>query len=173
MVIKGKILEELKGLEETHAATHDLLQLKLKPKRDVIMRANAAKGKVVLVPSTVNIQETSQKLKGFWIDLGAVSLGSSVCGPREEEGNLLWDKAQLSPFFMVRVTHKEDEANMTISKTSHGEYHIPVMKNSKALKEGEVLTRYEPKPVGIVTALIPAGGEPPVKKRKTGKQGET
>lgn len=73
-----------------------------------------------------------------------VYLGSSVIGPKDDD----FGHTFLSPFWIVRVTNKKDDANMEMGKTTiEGFKHIPVFKNTKAITANTILMRYVPKKV--------------------------
>ena len=58
-----------------------------------------------------------------------VYLGSSVVGPRDND----FEKSFLSPFWIVRVTNKKEDANMEMAKGPEGFKRIPVLKNKAAI----------------------------------------
>ncbi len=72
-----------------------------------------------------------------------VYLGSSVIGPKDDD----FEKSFLSPFWIVRVTNKKEDANMKIGKGPEGFKHIPVLKNKAAITPNTILMRYAPKKV--------------------------
>lgn len=88
-------------------------------------------------------------------DDATVYLGSSVIGPKDDD----FEKSFLSPFWLVRVTNKKEDANMEMAKGPEGFKHIPVLKNKEKLKANTILMRYVPKKVDD-TVLEPLKKKP-------------
>ena len=131
-----------------------LLTITASGQREVEAKTNIGVGKLAFVPvsSYVNVQEGTSN--------NALSLGE-VCvvqgkqlrahiHPHHKLANAKDPKIQdvIAPFWLVQVTNNPDIANMgfqayTLAAPGHdwhkGEYHIPIMRNTKSLKPGDVL----------------------------------
>ena len=183
-IMRGEIQKKLIALEGQHAGTaYKLIQINTKPQRNVTCTKVIKKGKLQLVPTSLNIsfknpdQGSELNPAGASISLGQIEDGfsawlqSTFVLPKEEREGFI------SPFWLIRTTAKLSDANMELSHVfeASDENHtlkIPVLKNSRDLSEGEVLMRFVERRAFEPEPLVPVSGDPgdAPKRRKVGKQ---
>ena len=140
-ITKGRVLEALVALEKKHINVHKHLRLHFKPMREIVALSGFGKGKLILVPGTCRV-ERADPSKGSGIALAqGMCLLASMVAPKGDD----FSKAWVSPFFMVKLTHEEDEANMELHVAPGSPFKIPILRNNKEVAAGDVLIRFEPK----------------------------
>lgn len=172
-ITKGRVLEALVAFEKKHINVHKHLRLHFKPMREIVALSGFATGKLILVPCTNRVENVTDpsKVSSGMIPLAHESkslyLVASMVAPKEND----FSKTVLCPFYMVKVCHTEDEANMEYHIPTVGNpYKIPVLRNNKEVAAGDVLIRFEPKkeaePLHPLTPCVAddsAGADPKVK----------
>ena len=150
-ICKGRILQKLCELERKHADCLEKIRVYSKP-RSVEASQPVNVGKMVLVPSTLRIEcvRDYDPFEGH----GGICLG--LCGaenatfflqptcipPAEDRPGFI------APFWMVKGTPDPEMANCKVAPLVAGTDRndslskIPVLKNFKALKEGDVLLQH-------------------------------
>ena len=177
---KGKIIEKLMELERQHKASLNKVNVYLKPSKTVEATCAVATGKLILVPATPTIQalqvDSRSKLKGLSLgkcgtDSHSFSLNQFVQVPKDGKGIVV-------PFWFVKGTSDPEKVNVEVvnivdaGDENKSLKHIPLMKNTKALEQGDVLLKFEEgRTDDAPDDLVPCSG-PPVKRRKTGKSAE-
>ena len=150
MCVKGEVSRRMIELEMQHEASYKGLVLQTKPYKSVFTAKQYAKGKLILVPSTSRIERKACP--------GSVALGSirdiglhlwPCYGPPKRDGDL--DGSFLCPFWMVKRTNKESEANVEVRKViaedqENNSVKIPLMYNISALDASTELKLFVPKP---------------------------
>jgi hypothetical protein len=147
MCVKGEVSRRLIELEIQHEPSYKGLVLQTKPYKSVFTSKQYAKGKLVLVPSTQKIERKACP--------GSVALGSI-----RDIGLHLWpcygppkrddlDGSFLCPFWMVKRTNKESEANVEVRKLiaedqENNSVRIPLMYNISALDASTELKLFVP-----------------------------
>ncbi|CAK9070154.1 unnamed protein product [Durusdinium trenchii] len=176
---KGKIVEKLMELEKQHKASLNKVQVYLKPPKTVEATSEVAVGKLVLVPATPAIQalQVDSRSKPKGLSLGKCGTNSHsfyltqvVQVPKDGKGIVV-------PFWFVKGTSDPDKANVEIvnivdpGDENKGLKHIPLMKNTRALQQGDVLLKFdEARNDDTPDELVPFASA--VKRRKTGKKPE-
>ncbi|CAJ1336949.1 unnamed protein product [Effrenium voratum] len=125
--------------------TMEGLKLQVKPMRNVVCQKAFAKGKMILAPSTHKVEVKPGGLSLGKIDVVQLFLYSCF-SPPGKDGSL--DRSVLCPFFMVRKTDQEEEANCAISPLfgDNSDVKISVLINRRALSPGESLLLFSPRP---------------------------
>eukprot|EP00438_Fugacium_kawagutii_P024641 Skav216074 [mRNA] locus=scaffold1111:4020:6433:+ [translate_table: standard] len=167
-ILKGQILEKLLELEETHMSVHDGLKLFFKPSKSVFARKAFKVHALVLVPSGKIEEYDPAKKYTSHIMLPdqngmKVHIQSNIIGPKGDD----FSKASMSPFWLVRVSSDPKEVNMELV-TPGGKgnpFKLPILRNSKAIKAGDVLVRLAPE----ASHAPEVEEEASQKKRKTTK----
>ena len=176
----GKIIEKLMELERQHKASLNKVNVYLKPSKTVEATCAVATGKLILVPATPTIQalqvDSRSKLKGLSLgkcgtDSHSFSLNQFVQVPKDGKGIVV-------PFWFVKGTSDPEKVNVeVVNIVDAGDENkslkrIPLMKNTKALEQGDVLLKFEEgRTDDAPDDLVPCSG-PPVKRRKTGTSAE-
>ena len=115
MCVKGEVSRRLIELELQHEASYKGLVLQTKPYKSVFTAKQYAKGKLILVPSTMKIE---RKACPGSLPLGTIrEIGLYLWPcyvPPKRDGGL--DGSFLCPFWMVKRTNKESEANVEVRK---------------------------------------------------------
>ena len=103
------------------------------------------KGKLVLVPVVGLANITPKKGSG---GAATITLKSGVTyyasAPAKPTDTSDLGKHVVSAYFWVQKTHKADEANMEEGHITTGCIHVPVLRNSVALKPHTKLVQYVP-----------------------------
>ena len=174
MHVKGEVSRRLIELEVQHEACYKGLVLQTKPYKSVFACKPYAKAKLIIVPSTSKIERKACP--------GSVALGTirdiklylwPVYGPPKRDGDL--DGSFMCPFWMVKRTNKESEANVEIRKViaedqENNSVRIPLMYNISALDASTELKLYVPKPEKEEPeALVPV---PQPKRQRTKGPGQ-
>lgn len=173
-ILKGKILEKLLEMEETHMSVHAGLKLFFKPSKDVFAKKSFKVGALVLIPSGKVEEYDPQKKYTSHIVLPQqkggiqVHIQSNIIGPKGDD----FAKASMSPFWLVRVSSEPQTVNMELVTPAGKDnpFKVPILRNSKAIKTGDVLVRLDAAPPTAANAPESGDQEPVAKKRKTQKK---
>eukprot|EP00435_Cladocopium_sp_Y103_P006913 s3514_g2.t1 len=172
MCVKGEVSRRLMELEIQHESSCKGLVLQTKPYKSVFTAKHYAKGKLILVPSTQKIEKKACP--------GSVALGTirdiglhlwPCYGPPKKDG---LDGSFMCPFWMVKRSNKESEANVEIRKViaedqENNSVKIPLMYNTAPLDPSTELKLFVPKAQKEEPeALVPVGPQP---KRQRGQTG--
>lgn len=166
-VTVGVLVEKLTFLEGSHISVYDGLKVMLKPSKNIVTTKSFAPKKLVLVPTTLKVEVREDPPAGY-VSVGRVGTDMSFClGPMfvlPTDGKTGF----VSPFWLVRQTHKSDEANVELSTVidptdKNSKMSIPVLVNPHAIAEGTVLMRYVAKPPVETEELVPLAS----KRRRT------
>ncbi|CAJ1345973.1 unnamed protein product [Effrenium voratum] len=167
MAVRGRVAEAVLQAGRKFERTMEGLKLQVKPMRNVVCQKAFAKGNMILAPSTHKVE-----VKPGGLPLGKiVQLFLYSCfSPPGKDGSL--DRSVLCPFFMVRKTDQEEEANCAISPLFGDEDNsdvkiIPLLINRRALSPGESLLLFSPRPEESEPELKvePPAAEPRQRKR--------
>lgn len=164
-ILKGKILEKLLELEESHMSVHDCLKLFFKPSKDVFAKKSFKVGALVLIPSGKVEEYDPQKKYTSHIVLPeregmTIHIQSGIIGPKGDD----FSKASMSSFWLVRVSPEPQTVNMELVTPGGKDnpFKVPILRNSKAIKTGDVLVRLAPAAAPESASVA----EQPQKKRK-------
>ena len=133
MCVKGEVSRRMIELEMQHEASYKGLVLQTKPYKSVFTAKQYAKGKLILVPSTSRIERKACPGSVALGSIRDIGLYSWPChGPPKRDGDL--DGSFLCPFWMVKRTNKESEANVEVRKViaedqENNSVKIPLMYN--------------------------------------------
>ena len=144
--------------------------------RTVTAAVNVGIGKIMLAPATPTVGAAKKHVPPSSVDLGAIEEVPSFrvyASPKvqlRENGDLGQSENQctvaacpelLAPFWLVKTTLIVGDANMELVQVEHGGFFIPCLKNTKAIKKGEVLQVHRGKawpayvdPVELVRARV-------------------
>ena len=180
-VTKGKILEQLLGLEKKHEKVLDGLIMQIKPTRAVKATECFKKGKLIIVPCSYKIETRGTCAAGS-LALGVIDGQKFQIAPcfhlQQDHENKGLDESFLHPLWSVRTTNKQDDANMTIvgemnDDSKNDQMKIPTMVNTCDISVDEVLKRYVPKESktidfeALVPTSMPPPQNPPLKRQRT------
>ncbi|CAJ1390475.1 unnamed protein product [Effrenium voratum] len=148
MGVRGRVAQAVLQAGRKFEHTMEGLKLQVKPMRNVVCQQSFPKGKMVLAPSSHKLETKPGGLPLGKIDGVQLFIHSSF-SPPGKDGSL--DRSVLCPFFMVRKTDQEEEANCVISPMfgdgeDNSAVKIPLMINQRALSAGESLLLFSPKP---------------------------
>ena len=109
---------------------------------------------VPAIPSIANIlqdgptpQQLGRKMKYIQVQMHD---GTTLCTarPSQPKGALVekWGKSdKVDPFWWVAETHVEEDVNMVLKYIKLGGHKLPMLVNTKAVKENYALLVYKPK----------------------------
>ena len=140
MGVRGRVAQAVLQAGRKFEHTMEGLKLQVKPMRNVVCQQSFPKGKMVLAPSSHKLETKPGGLPLGKIDGVQLFIHSSF-SPPGKDGSL--DRSVLCPFFMVRKTDQEEEANCVISPMfgdgeDNSAVKIPLMINQRAPEELKV-----------------------------------
>ena len=169
-VTRANVVIAIDGHIQDHVNSHKALKLLNKPRRVEVLKS-FSKGSLVIAPCSTRLVSTQRKVD----DVPSAALGLSEL----MTGVQFWLTQQttiptadkhdgfVSAFWFIETTTEKEEVNVELSyikSTAVVGLRIPVYKNIKALKAGDVLMMLD-KSVGQV-AEVEIADEPAKRKRK-------
>jgi hypothetical protein len=173
--MKAVIMEELCELTHKYKDVNASLKVFVKPKKFVVSTDKFAIGKLILVPSTLKVESGSGSMASNAVDLGMISeqrfwLSPTVNMPLRAGAV----PAFIAPFWFIETSSEMKEANMEFTHFSkklgggsESKFTVPVLKNTKAIKDGDRLCFYVQKVMPRVEELTRLGEASAKKARKS------
>jgi hypothetical protein len=171
--MKAVIMEELCELTHKYSDLMSSIKVFYKPKKFVVSTDKFAIGKLIVVPSTLKVESGSGSMVAHSVDLGMIEeqrfwLCPTVNMPLRAGAV----PAFIAPFWFIETVSEMKDANMEFTylarKGSESKFTVPVLKNTKAIKDGDRLCFYVPKVMPRVEELTRVG-EASAKKARTKK----
>jgi hypothetical protein len=170
-VLRAKVVVAIDDVLQLHAGVQNSLKILSKPRRVEVLK-NFTKGSCVIVPCSTKL--VSKECSIDEIPSGALALGELTPGLQfwlaQQTTLPTADKPAgfVSAFWFIETTSEKDEVNveqMFVKPSSFPLLKIPIYKNSKPLKAGDVLKVLDSNDKD--TAGEPVVSEQKGKKRKT------
>ena len=182
---RAELLRRITETEGQHPAAEESLGIYLKPQKDVVVRKKHAPGQLVIAPLSCKFdirpeQETPSNSSAICVgvlDLLGKNYRAWILpfhsAPSKAEVDASHRPLFVHPFWTMKTSSDEKEANLEIAPKGHaqrrikidGAWKMPVAKNKTVLNDGDQLVLFRPvPPKPEPEALVP---QPSAKKPRS------